>query len=397
MKVKKITVKNLKSVSEMTANFDWCTAIITGGNNKWKTTFLRSFVDRIQGKINKNVLKTWEKDWYCEYELTDWSKFIWELSQWKEKLSYITTDWITIKNGIIKEFSKRFFWEWFDIDKFLTSHPKEQRQLIQKIIWIDMSDLDKRYLDAYEDRADKNSIYKSEQAKCNDLVVIEMEDKKDLSKIQNKMIEIEKQNQDIYYVTKWLEEKEKSKKEIEKKIEELNKKYREIWIEIEKWKKYLSGVKVESVEDIKKQYEDGKDHNDRYEQNEFARKQLKNLELVKKEYEQAGLNVKSIEEERLQILKSADIPEWFEVTNDWLLYNWFELDKKQLSSSSIYIASLKLASMWLWEIKTLCFDASYLDKNSLWDIETRAERNNLQLLIERPDYDWWEIKYEIVN
>jgi hypothetical protein len=34
MKVKKITVENLKALEKMEAEFNGCTAIITGGNNK---------------------------------------------------------------------------------------------------------------------------------------------------------------------------------------------------------------------------------------------------------------------------------------------------------------------------------------------------------------------------
>lgn len=43
------------------------------------------------------------------------------------------------------------------------------------------------------------------------------------------------------------------------------------------------------------------------------------------------------------------------------------------------------------------FDASFLDKNSLREIEFWALNNDLQLLIERPDYDAGEIKYEILS
>ena len=42
------------------------------------------------------------------------------------------------------------------------------------------------------------------------------------------------------------------------------------------------------------------------------------------------------------------------------------------------------------------FDASYLDKNSLSDIQLWADQNDLQLLIERPDFEAGEIKYEVI-
>jgi hypothetical protein len=97
------------------------------------------------------------------------------------------------------------------------------------------------------------------------------------------------------------------------------------------------------------------------------------------------------------LIKSSPLPKWFEFTNDGLLFNWYPLDKSSLSSSQIYIAGLMLASMNMWEVQMLTFDASYLDKNSLQEIEDWAKSHDLQLLIERPDFDWWDIRYEIVE
>lgn len=49
-KVKKITVSNLKAVSSLTAEFNGCTAIIIGGNNKGKSSFLKSLPERLRGQ-----------------------------------------------------------------------------------------------------------------------------------------------------------------------------------------------------------------------------------------------------------------------------------------------------------------------------------------------------------
>ena len=72
------------------------------------------------------------------------------------------------------------------------------------------------------------------------------------------------------------------------------------------------------------------------------------------------------------------------------------LTDNQISSSSKYIAALKLGAMVLGEIRAMHFDASFLDKNSLSEIQDWANENDLQLLIERPDFDGGEIKYEII-
>ena len=99
----------------------------------------------------------------------------------------------------------------------------------------------------------------------------------------------------------------------------------------------------------------------------------------------------------MAMIKSAPLPEGFGFTDDGITYNKLPFTREQLSSSGIYIAALKLASMNLGEVKTLHFDASFLDKNSLADIEKWANDNGLQLLIERPDFEGGEIEYELRN
>jgi hypothetical protein len=106
--------------------------------------------------------------------------------------------------------------------------------------------------------------------------------------------------------------------------------------------------------------------------------------------------VKAIQSEKLQLIAKADIPSEFKFTDDGILYNDLPLSNNQSSSSSKYIAALKLGSMALGEIKTMHFDASFLDKNSLSDVEKWANENDLQLLIERPNFDGGDIKYEIL-
>ena len=91
------------------------------------------------------------------------------------------------------------------------------------------------------------------------------------------------------------------------------------------------------------------------------------------------------------------MPDGFGFDDDGITYNGFAFNKEQLSSSGIYIAALKLAALGLGEVKTLHFDASFLDKNSLAEIETWANDNNLQLLIERPDFEGGEIEYQIIS
>jgi len=107
--------------------------------------------------------------------------------------------------------------------------------------------------------------------------------------------------------------------------------------------------------------------------------------------------LEKIQGEKLKIISDAKIPKEFNFTEDGgITYKGLPLSDAQLSSSAKYIAALKLGYMALGSLKTMHFDASVLDKNSLAEIQEWANDNELQLLIERPDFDGGEIKYNLL-
>lgn len=113
--------------------------------------------------------------------------------------------------------------------------------------------------------------------------------------------------------------------------------------------------------------------------------------------ENANLKVKEIENRKKEMIKTANLPEGFEFSENGLLYNGFELSRSVQSSSALYIAGLKLATLNIGDLRAIHFDASFLDKISLSEVETFANSIDLQLLIERPDFDGGEIRYELIN
>ena len=118
--------------------------------------------------------------------------------------------------------------------------------------------------------------------------------------------------------------------------------------------------------------------------------------LAKIAVENADKLVKDIEQEKKDMINSANIPPEFEFGDDGILYKGLPLSNNQMSSSSKYIASLKLGAMALGEVKAMHFDASFLDRENLEKVQAWADENDLQLLIERPDFDGGEIEYQII-
>jgi len=408
-KIKKITVSNLKAVSALTADFNGCTAIITGGNNKGKSSFLKSLPERLRGIKPELVLKQNEKEGFAEWELTTGEKFLWEFNAKKEKLTFISER--NIKSAISKDLSTFYFPAVFDVDEFLNSTPAKQKKELQKLTGIDFTEIDRLYKEAYETRTYANKRVQEEKVKHEsnltdpllpkeptptDELEIELAGINAHNELRKTKIEQVRQREDS--VKENSEEITRLKnliKNIEQKNSVLNGEIMEIEVWLDEESNQLKGEKetaalVEKLSLVKEQ-------NKAIEENKKAIHQANLYQVAVLDAENADREVKLLEAEKLEVIKHSTMPEGFGFDEDGITYNGLQFNKEQLSSSAIYIAALKLAALGLGEVKTLHFDASFLDKNSLAQIESWANENDLQLLIERPDFEGGEIEYQIIS
>lgn len=403
-KVKKITVTNLKAVSELSADLNGCTAIITGGNHKGKSSFLKSLPERLRGNKPDIVLKHGTKEGYAEWELTTGEKFIWSFDDKKEKLAFITER--NIKTSLTKDISAHYFPPVFDVDEFLNSTPAKQKAALQKLTGIDFTEIDKLFKEAYEVRTWENKRLAEEKARRKLLDPNLSIEETPTEELEKELAGIDVHNYRFANIQKGVQEKRKQVADNDKEIEELLAKVRAIESknvalsdEIEKGNTWMADEKNQpktNAETLKAQIEKIKLDNKAIAENNRIREHHKLVEKCEENARAADEEVKRIESEKLDVIKNASMPDGFGFSDDGITYNGFAFNKEQLSSSAIYIGALKLAAIGLGEVKTLHFDASYLDKNSLAEIEQWANDNDLQLLIERPDFEGGEIEYQLL-
>lgn len=432
-KIKTIKVENFKAVSNQEIDLNGASILVTAGNNKGKTSVLRGLIDRFRGEKPDIIVKEGEEKGVSIMELTDGSKIEWNFTEKKESFAFTTSDNFTKKTGVLKAIGQRFFGIKFDIDKFITSSQTEQTKQVQKLLGIDLSELDKKYKEAYDLRT-------SENKELNRIIALNTQqpeevDVEDIEALKEEKKSIEKENEELK--NQWKKDNENHQKEAVKFNDIQNKRKSRIdsffadWevlnqfqdngCEIERFidfeaierfhakmekpeeLKEVSTLKepeyksLEQIEEkIEKAYEN-KSKKDAYDEklklyNDWVESGKKQRKIV----DDLNEKIEKIKKERFDLVQKSKLPEHFELTENGLTYKGLPLENAQISSSAKYICALKLGSLALGELRTMHFDASYLDKNSLQEIQDWAEKEDLQLMIERPDYDGGDITYKFI-
>lgn len=401
MKINKIRVHNFKAVENETLDFSGLSAIITAKNNSGKTSVLRGMIDRFRGEKPQIIVKQGQEKGFNVLELTDGSRIEWKFTEKSESFAYITSEGMKKTTGVIQALSDKYFGTSFDIDKFLNLSAKEQEKKLLALLGVDLEGIDARYKIAYENRRDLNRDLKTIISEARERPV-EVQ-KIDITPLQAKVKSIEEHNSRAGV----LESKYKREAELLKSIkDQLSGSVFEDFFDNARAEQALNELKNDipdkkDIDAVRTELEEAKMNNVRFESYKTNLKQyedwVKRGKEARRLAEEADREVKRIEAERTELLENANLPDDFSFDESGLLFRGFPLSNSQLSTSSKYIAALKLARIGLGELQTLHFDASTLDNESLSEVQGWASAEGLQLLIERPDYDGGEIKVEILE
>lgn len=440
-KIKSIEIKNFKAISDLAIDFNGCTAIIIGGNNRGKSSFLRGIPDRIRGEKPEMIVKSGEKDGKGVMTLTNGERFEWDFdNKGKDKLIFVTAE--GYPSTITRDIAKRYFPPLFDIDKFLNSSPADQTKQLQKVVGVDFSKIEARYKAAYDDRTDKNKLAERFHAKLVQMLEAPKVDAVNVETLQAQKEQIRAGLNNEYKITKAANDKLRDEynllcDSLRKEVEVHNAKQislrnnysnaRKAWedlegcgykgFEVAEFCKELESKLLEKREFVapKEPVYDTELPNDsklREIDEQILQASITNqkaaeyknyieyreqVEQAQETATQADIIVKGIEDEREQMILGVKMPTGIKFGDGNILVDGFPLDKNQISTSKLYCAALRIASLNLGEVKCLHFDASTLDKNTLAEIEAWANSNDCQLLIERPDFEGGEIKYELIE
>lgn len=428
-KIQTIKIENFKAIEHLEADFKGCTAIVTGGNNKGKTSFIRGIPDRIRFVRPEVMVKQGSTKGKGEMTLDSGERFIWEFNtEGQDKLTLITKE--GAKRSVTTELGAQFFPKPFDIDKFLNSTPKEQSKQLQKILGVDFTDIDKRYAEAYQKRTDKNRDAEKFHVKLTEMMEVPKVDFVDITKLQAQKEAERTRLNSVYVSNKAANDKLRSEWQtasnaynlasanhtarltaVANAIDVLNQQgYKGSDVH-----KFYNSIKdftqtppaeptytPELPDDTELKYIDdqilqaSKTNAEAQKYKDYVEYKA-SVEVAKDEATAADEAVKAIEAERQKMIEGVKLPGGLQFTSDGLTVDGLPLDNTQISTSKKYIYALKIGAINLGEVKSLFFDASYLDNISLKEVMNWAESEGLQLLIERPDMDGGEITYNLIE
>jgi len=450
-KINKTYIKNIKNIDEISVELNGATAYIIGGNTKGKTTLCSFLINRLMGeKYDAEVLKNKALKGEAYIKMSDGSEFKYTISpNGIEKLVYIYSNGNEVRatKEIISKYLPQKF---FDINKFIVATPKEKIYILTKALGIDISEEQAKInelIPVREERYRKKKAKQSMFEEFKDYLIIppknidELKAKKKaiIEAYQKEVDRVNKVNKEIEDRNKKRIEQEKTKidehnikiKNIEQDIETLRNVYallnklnykddiidiaeavKKKGIELKEQLNELGGYKtlnIEEIEGLEKQIEipampDFTDIDKIISEAEVLKEKQNKALMYKKEYDNSVAEYDEIceEIEKLeniikQKLQSIKLPTEIKITPEGVFFKGFPVDDKHLSKSELYIVSLMLSSVNLKELKTLYFDCSPLDKKNMEAVLKWAKENDLQLLIERPDFDGGELRFEIIE
>lgn len=401
-------------------------------------------------KFDAEVLKNKALNGEASIKMDDGAEFKYTISpNGVEKLVYVYSNGVEVRatKEIISKYLPQKF---FDINKFVLATPKEKTNILTKALGIDISEEQAKINELIPVREERYRQKKAKQSLFDEFKdylnipignVDELKAKKKalIDEYQKEVDAINKINKEIEERNKKRIEEEKAKidkhndeiKKIEQDIEALRNVYATLQklnckdetidiaeaiknkgIELKERLNSLGCYKtlnIEQIEGLESQREipampDFTAIDKQIAEAEAYRDKRNKALMYSNEYndsvsayDEICEEIQALETKIKEKLQSVKLPPEINITTEGVFFKGYPVDDKHLAKSELYIVSLMLSSVNLKELKTLYFDCSPLDKNNMEAVLKWAKENDLQLLIERPDFDGGELRFEIIE
>lgn len=403
-KIKQFEIANYKALKgEHTFTPDGQSFYLIASNGQGKTSAARALIDFITKNAPSQPVTEGEKEGYIKVTLTTGEVIH---VKFDDKTKYPRIHIIT-ENGSFnapKDVLQKLAGDGmtFNIDEFLTAQPKPRREMLTRIVGIDLDKYDTKEQELMEQRTLLNRQYKEQLSRVEpfDKSLVGAE-QMDVSAISSELEDAIDRKHQVETVIDRMNEANKKVLTIEKRIEELEKEMSELNDYVESANQWLdeNPIDADTIDDLKQSIRTAEIRNSAIKDAERLSKEYERAEALKFEADEINNKIHQVRQDKEAAIKKQPLPaEGLEFTPDGnITLDGLPFENEQIATSRKVIAGLQLASALLGQIRYLHIDGAVLDKNSTLKIAKWAAENDLQLAIERPTWNEHDLQFELIE
>lgn len=400
MRIVKFIIENYKSLKGKTEfNPEGSSFVLVGPNGAGKTSAGRAIIDMLTNSLPSVPITTGEESGFVEYTFSDNTKLKAKFNEKGNSIELISPEGLKIASP--KDVLKKLAGDAmsFNIDDFISMQPKPRREMLEKMVGIDFTETNKEEAKLEEERRLKNAAYKAAAARCKsfdeslvDLEII------DTDTALNKLKAANENKTAHAKVLQGIKERKNRLLTIEAEIEKLTKEIATIDKELKAGEEWCATTDTISDEEIIRM-EKLISQTDKIREAKRLKNEADEANILKEEAELLDTQIKELRNWKSTEIKNAKLPAGlrFDENGD-ITIDGIPFTDSQISASRKLIAGIQIATAMLGEIRYLHFDGAALDKKNTEVILNWANENDLQLCIERPEWEGGEnVKMEIFD
>ena len=286
---------------------------------------------------------------------------------------------------------KLFGLKHFDVPKFLDMSARDKKRVVEKLIGVDFSELDKEYKSLYDQRKALNAQIKAADAMTKGFAYNHNIKEIDTSEIESR----------INKANSLLQEKRAYNNQLSS-IESEEQRLKERLKEIQKEKEFLESsivaIKVDDVDALNAELDKARENNLNFKNSQKFLAVKEEAMATVRECDKVQARMDEIEQTKADELKNNPIPvRGMEFNGDDLMLDGLPFSVGQVNKAREIIAGLELGYAHMGEAKVAYFDASLIDKDNEAEILKWADDRGIQLFMELVDRTGGSLKIEIIE
>lgn len=396
-KIESIKIKNFKGISQIDTNIHSSNVYVVGGNGKGKTSFIDAVWTTLTGKnIPTEPITQGERESVIEIELEKFVAFL-DFKRGKGKEIKQSFRLISKDDGSVIPQPRTFLNNMlgivdFDPNHFFSLSAKKQVEYFCQITNLNVSDIDKKFSELYEERTFRNKNLKLLRDQTNVWFDAEIAKKDviDIKTLYEKKVAESEKIAAFNRITTGVDERAKKIVEMRNRIAEIETEIAKVSGEIEKatvWLNEPANQPMSTTEFglIDKEIAETEQSNAKILEHKSAKELTEKITAAENDISDIENEMAALTEQKKQkLISGIDIP-GLTFDGEMFLFEGLPFEQTQINTANQLIAGLRIGQKLLNEVKILKFDGSLIDDNNMSKIKDWANENDIQLFVEIVD------------